>query len=66
MGFSDDHGNTWKLGGILGDYTNECQLTKFLESAACLGLSVAHFGPGVMTNGETDELKTNTSRLERP
>jgi sialidase-1 len=28
---SDDHGHTWKLGGILGDYTNECQLAEILE-----------------------------------
>ena len=28
---SDDHGTTWKLGGVLGQYTNECQLAEFVE-----------------------------------
>jgi sialidase-1 len=28
---SDDHGETWKLGGILGDYTNECQVAEIVE-----------------------------------
>lgn len=30
--FSDDHGTTWKLGGVLGDYTNECQLAEIVEN----------------------------------
>lgn len=29
--FSDDHGKTWKLGGTLGDYTNECQIAEIDE-----------------------------------
>jgi sialidase-1 len=29
--FSDDHGKNWKLGGVLGDYTNECQLSEIVE-----------------------------------
>ncbi|MCA9069258.1 MAG: exo-alpha-sialidase [Planctomycetaceae bacterium] len=29
--FSDDHGKTWKLGGILGAYTNECQVAEIIE-----------------------------------
>lgn len=29
--FSDDHGKTWKLGGVLGDYTNECQLAEIVD-----------------------------------
>lgn len=28
---SDDHGLTWKVGGVLGDYTNECQVAETLE-----------------------------------
>lgn len=28
---SDDHGKTWKLGGVLGDYTNECQVAEIVE-----------------------------------
>lgn len=26
--YSDDHGQTWKVGGKLGDYTNECQVVE--------------------------------------
>jgi len=28
---SDDNGKTWKLGGVMGDYTNECQVAETLE-----------------------------------
>lgn len=30
--FSDDHGKSWKRGGVLGDYTNECQLAEIVEN----------------------------------
>ena len=23
--YSDDHGTSWKIGGVVGDHTNECQ-----------------------------------------
>ena len=29
--YSDDHGKSWKLGGELGDYTNECQVAEITE-----------------------------------
>lgn len=29
--YSDDHGRTWQLGGVLGDYTNECQIAETLD-----------------------------------
>ena len=29
---SDDHGKTWRLGGVLGDYTNECQIAEIVEN----------------------------------
>ncbi|MHC4407059.1 MAG: sialidase family protein [Planctomycetota bacterium] len=29
--YSDDHGKRWQLGGILGPYTNECQVVQILE-----------------------------------
>jgi len=29
--FSDDDGKTWKLGGTLGDYTNECQIAEIIQ-----------------------------------
>lgn len=28
---SDDHGASWRLGGVLGAYTNECQVAEFVE-----------------------------------
>lgn len=28
---SDNHGETWKLGGVLGQYTNECQVAEIVE-----------------------------------
>jgi sialidase-1 len=28
---SDDHGKTWKLGGVCGDFTNECQVAEIIE-----------------------------------
>lgn len=30
--YSDDHGGTWKLGGRLGEFSNECQLVETLEN----------------------------------
>lgn len=29
--FSDDRGRTWKVGGVLGEYTNECQVAETLD-----------------------------------
>lgn len=29
--FSDDHGETWRLGGVLGEFTNECQIAETIE-----------------------------------
>lgn len=29
--YSDDHGKSWKLGGIVGPHTNECQLAEIIE-----------------------------------
>jgi sialidase-1 len=46
--FSDDHGKTWKLGGTLGDYTNECQIAEIIEQGR-LGLLINtrnHWGRG--------------------
>jgi sialidase-1 len=30
--FSDDHGKTWKLGGIVGLHTNECQIAETITT----------------------------------
>lgn len=38
--FSDDHGATWRLGGILGKYSNECQVAEIREPG----------GPGLLIN----------------
>ena len=29
--YSDDHGATWKMGGQLGEYTNECQVAEIMD-----------------------------------
>ena len=29
---SDDHGKTWRRGGVLGDYTNECQIAEIVDN----------------------------------
>ena len=29
---SDDHGQTWQLGGIVGPHTNECQIAEIVEN----------------------------------
>jgi sialidase-1 len=47
--FSDDHGKSWKLGGVLGDYTNECQLAEIVEPGKGPGLLINmrnHWGRG--------------------
>ncbi len=31
INYSDDHGKNWKVGGKLGDYTNECQVVEIVE-----------------------------------
>jgi len=38
--YSDDHGKTWKVGGKLGKYTNECQVVEIVE----------HGKPGLLFN----------------
>lgn len=38
--YSDDHGNSWKLGGVLGQFTNECQAAEITENGK----------PGLMIN----------------
>jgi sialidase-1 len=37
---SDDHGRTWRLGGIVGPHTNECQVVEIVEDGR----------PGLMIN----------------
>lgn len=46
--YSDDHGQSWKLGGILGDYTNECQLAEVTQDghAGLLMNMRNHWGRG--------------------
>ena len=38
--FSDDHGQTWQLGGIVGPHTNECQIAEIVEDGK----------PGILIN----------------
>lgn len=36
--YSDDHGGSWKLGGVPGDYTNECAAVELLEGSILLNM----------------------------
>lgn len=36
--FSDDHGKTWKLGGVLGDGLNECQVAERQDGSLLINM----------------------------
>jgi sialidase-1 len=36
--YSDDHGRTWKIGGIVGDDVNECQVVELADGALMLNM----------------------------
>jgi sialidase-1 len=40
--YSDDHGTTWKLGGILHDKTNECQVVELADGSLLLNMRSYH------------------------
>ena len=40
--YSDDHGKTWKLGGVLGEKTNECQAVELADGAVLLNMRSYH------------------------
>jgi len=40
--FSDDHGATWRLGGVLDDLTNECQAVELADGAVMLNMRSYH------------------------
>jgi sialidase-1 len=40
--YSDDHGATWKLGGVLGDRTNECQVVERRDGSLLLNMRSYH------------------------
>ncbi|MCA9425528.1 MAG: exo-alpha-sialidase [Candidatus Omnitrophica bacterium] len=40
--YSDDQGETWKLGGIPGDYTNECQAIQKRDGSILLNMRSYH------------------------
>jgi len=40
--FSDDHGSTWRTGGILGDLTNECQVVQRADGSLLLDMRSYH------------------------
>jgi sialidase-1 len=40
--YSDDHGATWKLGGILGENTNECQVVERQDGSLLLNMRSYH------------------------
>lgn len=40
--YSDDHGTTWKLGGVVGDHTNECQLVECEDGSLLINMRSYH------------------------
>jgi sialidase-1 len=40
--YSDDHGATWKLGGVLGDHTNECQAVELADGSVMINMRSYH------------------------
>jgi len=36
--YSDDHGETWKLGGVIGDKVNECQVVELSDGALLMNM----------------------------
>ncbi|NLJ86595.1 MAG: exo-alpha-sialidase [Firmicutes bacterium] len=40
--YSDDHGKTWKLGGILDAYTNECQVVELADGSVHINMRSYH------------------------
>lgn len=40
--YSDDHGETWKLGGVPGDDTNECAAVEVLDGLVLLNMRSYH------------------------
>jgi sialidase-1 len=40
--YSDDHGKTWKLGGVLGEKTNECQVIERQDGSLLINMRSYH------------------------
>ncbi len=40
--YSDDHGKTWKIGGVLGEHTNECQVVERDDGALLMNMRSYH------------------------
>jgi sialidase-1 len=40
--YSDDHGKTWKIGGVLGEKTNECQVVERQDGTLLINMRSYH------------------------
>jgi sialidase-1 len=40
--YSDDHGKTWKVGGVVGDHTNECQAAELRDGTVLINMRSYH------------------------
>ena len=40
--YSDDHGTTWRLGGVLGEPTNECQVAELSDGSLLMNMRSYH------------------------
>ncbi|HPD32018.1 MAG TPA: sialidase family protein [Phycisphaerae bacterium] len=36
--YSDDHGETWKIGGVVGNHVNECQVVQLVDGSLMLNM----------------------------
>lgn len=57
--YTDDHGKTWKLGGVAGPFTNECQVVELTDGSLLLNMR------NYQGQGEGDELKSKRRALAR-
>lgn len=40
--YSDDHGETWQLGGVVGEKVNECQVVELSDGSLCINMRSYH------------------------
>jgi sialidase-1 len=40
--YSDDHGESWRLGGVIGDYVNECQAVELFDGTLLMNMRSYH------------------------
>ncbi len=62
--YSDDHGESWKLGGVPGDYTNECQAIQKRDGSVLMNMRSYHGENLRFTSLSTDGGESWTEPVE--